>query len=137
MLAGLQLIPKDMYEAAKMDGANAFRQFLSITLPLVRPVLMVAVLFRILDVLRMFDLPFVLIGSDKSSVQTVSILAFNEASNLRYGPAAAYATLLFIYVAVTAYTFVRLLGADLLGEVQASSNLGKRARRRQAKEAAK
>ena len=135
VLAGLQLIPKDMYEAARVDGASPFRQFLSITLPLVRPVLMVAVLFRILDVLRMFDLPFVLIGRDKQSVQTLSILAFNEANENRYGPAAAFATLLFIYVAVVAYMFVRLLGADLLGEVQASTNLSRRARRRQARQA--
>ena len=137
VLAGLQLIPKDMYEAARVDGASPFRQFLSITLPLVRPVLLVAVLFRILDVLRMFDLPYVLIGGDKQSVQTLSILAFREANESRYGPAAAFATLLFIYVAVTAYTFVRLLGADLLGEVQQSTKLGRRARRRLAREAAK
>lgn len=136
VLAGLQLIPKDMYEAARVDGASAWRQFLSITLPLVKPVLLVAVLFRILDVLRMFDLPFVLIGNQKRSVETLSMLAWDEASNLRYGPAAAYATVLFIYVAVIAYAFVRLLGADLLGEVQESSNLTRRARRALAKGAA-
>jgi multiple sugar transport system permease protein len=137
VLAGLQLIPKDMYEAARVDGASAWRQFLSITLPLVKPVLLVAVLFRVLDVLRMFDLPFVLIGPDKASVQTVSILAYNEANNLRYGPAAAYATILFIYVALAAYAFVRLLGADLLGEVQQTTNLSRRARRALAKGATK
>jgi multiple sugar transport system permease protein len=103
----------------------------------VRPVLLVAVLFRILDVLRMFDLPFVLIGGDKTSVQTLSILAYREAYENRYGPAAAFALLLFLYVAVTAYVFVRLLGADLLGEVQQSTTLSRRARRRLAREAAK
>lgn len=132
VLAGLQLIPKDMYEAAKVDGASAIVQFWRITLPLVKPVLLVAVLFRILDVLRMFDLPYVLIGSGKRSVETVSILAFEEAANLRYGPAAAYATLLFIYVAVVAYAFVRLLGADLLGEVQQQRRVARKARRRRA-----
>lgn len=137
VLAGLQLIPRDMYEAARVDGASPWRQFRSITLPLVRPVLLVAVLFRILDVLRMFDLPYVLIGRDKQSVQTLSILAFREANETRYGPAAAFALLLFIYVAVTAYVFVRLLGADLLGEVQQSTTLSRRARRRLAREAAK
>jgi trehalose/maltose transport system permease protein len=137
VLAGLQLIPRDMYEAARVDGASPWRQFRSITLPLVRPVLLVAVLFRILDVLRMFDLPFVLIGGDKTSVQTLSILAYREAYENRYGPAAAFALLLFLYVAVTAYVFVRLLGADLLGEVQQSTTLSRRARRRLAREAAK
>jgi len=138
VLAGLQLIPKDMYEAARVDGASAWRQFLSITMPLVKPVLLVAVLFRLLDVLRMFDLPFVLIGPGKRSVETLSILAWDEATNLRYGPAAAYATLLFIYVALVAYAFVKLLGADLLGEqVPKTPSMGRRARRRLAKEAAK
>ncbi len=96
------------------------QQFWRITLPLVKPVLLVAVLFRLLDVLRMFDLPFILIGEHKESVQTLSILAFNEASNLRYGPAAAYATILFVYVAVVAYAFVKLLGADIIGTMRQS-----------------
>jgi multiple sugar transport system permease protein len=66
-------------------------------------------------------------------VQTLTILAFREANELRYGPAAAYATLLFVYVAITAYMFVRLLGADLLGEVQQSTKLTRRGRRQLAK----
>jgi multiple sugar transport system permease protein len=115
VLAGLQIIPAEVYEAAKVDGAGAWRTFWRITLPLVRPALVVAVLFRILDVLRIFDLPFVLIGSRKTSVETLSILAFEEMKALRYGPAAAYATVLFLYVAVVAYVFVRVLGADILG----------------------
>jgi multiple sugar transport system permease protein len=68
-----------------------------------------------LDVLRMFDLPFVLVGPQKKSVQALSILAYNDMTNLRFGPAAAYATVLFVYVAVVAYVFVRLLGADIVG----------------------
>ena len=91
VLAGLQVIPADIYEAAKIDGANAWRSFWSMTLPLVKPALLVAVLFRILDNLRMFDLPAVLIGFQKPSVETLSILAYLENSNTRYGPAAAYA----------------------------------------------
>lgn len=115
VLAGLQIIPAEVYEAAKVDGANAWRTFWRITLPLVRPALVVAVLFRILDVLRLFDLPFVLIGQGKESVETLSMLAYVEMNALRYGPAAAYATVLFLYVAVVAYVFVRVLGADILG----------------------
>ena len=118
VLAGLQLIPREVYEAARVDGAGGRQQFWRITLPLVKPVLLVAVLFRMLDVLRMFDLPFVLIGAQKRSVETLSMVAFNEASNLRYGPAAAMATVLFLYVAVVAYAFVKLLGADILGQVR-------------------
>ncbi|MGM1063275.1 carbohydrate ABC transporter permease [Saccharothrix sp. Mg75] len=115
VLAGLQIIPNDVYEAARVDGASPWRQFWGITLPLVKPALLVAVLFRVLDALRMFDLPFVLIGQRKESVETLSMVAFEEASNLRFGPAAAYATVLFLYVAVTALVFVRLLGADVIG----------------------
>jgi trehalose/maltose transport system permease protein len=118
VLAGLQLIPQEVYEAARVDGAGAWKAFWRITLPLVKPVLLVAVLFRMLDVLRMFDLPFVLIGARKESVETLSMLAWDEATNLRYGAAAAYATILFGYVAIVAYAFVKLLGADVLGQVR-------------------
>jgi multiple sugar transport system permease protein len=115
VLAGMQMIPAEVYEAAKVDGSSAWRTFWRITVPLVKPALVVAVLFRMLDVLRMFDLPFVLIGPHKASVETLSILSWYEMNNLRFGPAAAYSTVLFIYVAVAAYVFVRVLGADIVG----------------------
>ncbi|WP_254896765.1 carbohydrate ABC transporter permease [Amycolatopsis sp. Hca4] len=118
VLAGLQVIPREVYEAARVDGAGAVRQFRSITLPLIRPILAVAVLFRVLDSLRMFDLPFVLVGNRKESVETLTMLAWDEASNLRFGPAAAYATVLFLYVAAVALVFVKLLGADVIGEAR-------------------
>ncbi|WP_246204776.1 carbohydrate ABC transporter permease [Streptomyces tailanensis] len=117
VLAGLQVIPKEVYEAARIDGAGPLAQFWRITLPLVKPALLVAVLFRCLDALRMFDLPYLLIGAQKNSVETLSMLAQNEASNVRFGPAAAYAVLLFIYVFLIALGFVRLLGTDLVGDV--------------------
>ncbi|HZN19109.1 MAG TPA: sugar ABC transporter permease [Micromonosporaceae bacterium] len=115
VLAGLQLIPAEVYEAARVDGSSAWRTFWRITLPLVKPALVVAVLFRILDLLRMFDLPFVLVGPRKESVETLSVLAWDEMSNLRFGPAAAYAMILFVYIAIVAYVFVRVLGADIIG----------------------
>ncbi|EID56333.1 carbohydrate ABC transporter permease [Saccharomonospora xinjiangensis] len=119
VLAGLQLIPNDVYEAARLDGASGWQQFWRVTLPLVKPALLVAVLFRLLDALRMFDLPFVLVGAQKASVETLSMLAWDEANQVRYGPAAAYAVLLFCYIAVVVFVFVKLLGADLLGERKA------------------
>jgi multiple sugar transport system permease protein len=118
VLAGLQVIPKDVYEAARVDGASPARQFWSITLPLVKPVLAVAVLFRVLDSLRMFDLPFVLIGNRKESVETLSMLAWDEASNLRFGPAASYAVILFVYVGLAAWVFVKLLDADVISDAR-------------------
>jgi multiple sugar transport system permease protein len=129
VLAGLQVIPADIYEAAKIDGANAWRSFWSMTLPLVKPALLVAVLFRILDNLRMFDLPAVLIGFQKPSVETLSILSYLENSNTRFGPAAAYAFLLFLYVMVVAYLFVKLLGADVIGDARAKTPKAPRRRR--------
>ncbi|MEV8253322.1 sugar ABC transporter permease [Rhodoglobus sp. NPDC076762] len=121
VLAGMQLIPEEVYEAAKLDGANAWKQFVSITLPLVRPALLVAVLFRMLDSLRMFDLPFVLIGPRKSSVETLSILAWDESNQLQYGTASAFAIILLVYVAVIAFVFIRLLGADVAGDADAKA----------------
>ncbi|QKG20919.1 carbohydrate ABC transporter permease [Actinomadura verrucosospora] len=118
VLAGLQMIPRDVYEAARVDGAGPVQQFWRITLPLVKPALLVAVLFRMLDVLRMFDLPAVLIGVNQKSVETLTMIAWFEASNLRYGSAAAYATILFLYIALIAYLFVKLLGADIIGEAR-------------------
>jgi multiple sugar transport system permease protein len=130
VLAGLQTIPAEVYEAAKVDGASVLRQFRHITLPLVKPALLVAVLFRILDTLRIFDLPFVLVGPHKDSVETLSMLAYDEAFNTRYGPAAAYATVLFLYVAAVAYAFVKILGADVIGEARAKPPGGKGKKRR-------
>ncbi len=130
VLAGLQVIPTEVYEAAKIDGASAMKQFWQITLPLVKPALLIAVLFRILDNLRMFDLPYVLIGPQKPSVETVSILAFLENSNVRFGPAAAYAVILFLYIVVVAYAFVKLLGADVIGDAREGGKKQGKARRR-------
>jgi multiple sugar transport system permease protein len=115
-LAGLQTIPAEVYEAGKVDGATAWQQFIRITLPMVKPTLVVAVLFRTLDTLRMFDLPYGMIGAGKYRVETLSIFAYQEATQTRYGPAAAYAIVLFLYVLLVAFLFVRVLGADVIGD---------------------
>ena len=115
-LAGLQTIPAEVYEAAKVDGATTWQQFVRITLPMVKPTLVVAVLFRTLDTLRMFDLPYGMIGPGKYRVETLSIFSYQEATQERYGPAAAYAIVLFIYVLLVAFLFVRILGADVIGD---------------------
>ncbi|MEO3788603.1 sugar ABC transporter permease [Nonomuraea sp. B10E15] len=125
VLAGLQIIPSSVYEAAKVDGATPWQTFWRITLPLVRPALLVAVLFRLMDALRIFDLPYVLVGPRKQSVETLSGLIWDEATRVHYGPASAYGTALFAYIAVIAFVFVRLLGADLLSDVRSR---GKEAR---------
>ncbi|WP_211245802.1 carbohydrate ABC transporter permease [Actinomadura oligospora] len=126
VLAGLQMIPREVHEAAKVDGAGVWQRFRYVTLPLIKPALLVAVLFRMLDVLRMFDLPAVLVGVNQKSVETLTMLAWFEATNLRYGSAAAYATILFAYIALIAYLFVKLLGADIIGEARRTRKAAKR-----------
>jgi ABC-type sugar transport system permease subunit len=74
------------------------------------------VLFRTLDTLRMFDLPYGMIGQGKYHVETLSIFAYSEATQNRYGPAAAYAIVLFVYVLLVAFLFVKILGADVIGD---------------------
>ena len=135
-LAGLQTIPAEVYEAAKVDGASAWQQFTRITLPMVKPALVVAVLFRTLDTMRMFDLPAGMIGFGKYYVETVSMLAYIENNNLRYGPAAAYSIILFLYIVFVAFLFVRLLGADVVGDEELKAIAAQRKRQKAAAKAA-
>lgn len=128
-LAGLQTIDTQVYEAAKVDGASRWQTFWRITLPLVRPVLVVAVLFRLLDAMRMFDLPYVLLGR-LASGQTLSMLASDAAAKTDYGMASAYSMVLFAYICLVAFLFVKLLGADVLGEQQPTKAGGRKSPRR-------
>lgn len=131
-LAGLQTIDEGVYEAAKVDGADRWQTFWRITLPLVRPVLVVAVLFRLLDAMRMFDLPYVLLGR-LASGQTLSMLAADAASKTDYGMASAYSMILFAYICLIAFVFVRMLGADVIGADEGRTRrLGRTARRTRA-----
>lgn len=114
-LAGLQTIDEQVYEAAKVDGANRWQTFWRITLPMIRPVLVVAVLFRMLDAMRMFDLPYVLLGRLESG-QTLSMLAQDAATKTNYGMASSYSIVLFCYICLVAFVFIKVLGADVLGE---------------------
>lgn len=135
-LAGLQTIPAEVYEAAKVDGASAWQQFTRITLPMVKPALVVAVLFRTLDTMRMFDLPWGMIGAGKYSVETISMFAYVENNALRYGSAAAYSILLFLYIVLVAFLFVRLLGADVIGDEELKAISAQRKRQKAAAKAA-
>ncbi len=106
VLAALQLLPDEIYEAARIDGAPAFMVFRRVTLPLIRPALMVAVVFRSLDALRIFDLPYVLTGNSRS---TASMAVFArqqlvEFQDVGYGSAAS--TFLFLVVAASTALFV-------------------------------
>ena len=80
LLAGLALVPDELHEAAKVDGASAVQRFFRITLPLMKPAILVALLFRTLDAFRIFDSVFILTGG-ANDTETVSILGYNQLIN--------------------------------------------------------
>jgi trehalose/maltose transport system permease protein len=105
LLAGLQVIPGDIYEAARVDGANAIQQFFSLTLPLLRPAILVTMIFRTLDALRVFDVFYVMFGSQPNTMPMAvyaqqNIVTF---SLLGYGSTVAIAIFVVIGIFVVAY----------------------------------
>jgi multiple sugar transport system permease protein len=113
LLAGLQVIPGEVYEAAKVDGATAWQRFRRITLPLLAPALLVALIFRTLDALRAYDLPKVLTNG-ANGTETLSLLAartFQE--NRLYGEGSALSILTFLIVMLVSFTYIRLVGGNL------------------------
>ena len=115
ILAGLQVIPGEIYEAAKVDGATTWQRFTRITLPLLTPAILVALIFRTLDALRIFDLPYVLTGGQNgtSTLSTIAQEAF--ATNRIYGLGAAMAVLTFIVVMVVSFSYIKFVGGNIRG----------------------
>ncbi len=111
LLAGLQVIPFDVYEAATVDGANRIQQFLRITLPLLKPAILVTLIFRTLDSLRVFDVFYVMFGA-RADTQTMAIYNQQQLvafSDLGYGATVSVAIFLIIAIFVVAYvTFLRV-----------------------------
>ncbi|MCA0171305.1 carbohydrate ABC transporter permease [Bacillus sp. RAR_GA_16] len=118
LLAGLQTIPSSLYEAASIDGANKWKQFVTITLPLLKTSLLVALLFRTLDAFRVFDLIFVLTGGGPAnSTETISMLAYTIMfKQTNFGEGSAIAVVVFICVAIISGIFIKLLGAELIND---------------------
>jgi trehalose/maltose transport system permease protein len=116
ILAGLQVIPADVYEAARVDGASSWQRFTRVTLPLVKPAVIVAVLFRVLDVLRIYDLPAILTqggGGSGHATTTLSILVVDQIRQ-GFNSAAALSTITFLFIFLVAFIFVRFLGANVV-----------------------
>jgi len=116
ILAALQMLPKECYEAAQIDGVHPLKVFWRVTLPLIRPALMVAVIFRALDALRVFDVIYVLTGIQDQSM-TMSIYARQQLidfSEIGYGSAAS--TLLFFIIALLTILYVALGRVNLEGD---------------------
>jgi multiple sugar transport system permease protein len=113
LLAGLQVIPGDLYEAARVDGATKWQQFRRITLPLLRPAIAVALIFRTLDALRVFDLPWVLTGGQYGT-STLSTEAYSTFSGDQLiGSGAALSVITFVVVMAVSLIYIRFVGGNL------------------------
>jgi multiple sugar transport system permease protein len=121
LLAGLSLVPEDLQRAAKVDGATAWQRFTRITLPLMRPAILVALLFRTLDAFRIFDNIYILTQGGNNT-GSVSILGYDNLFNaLNLGIGSAISILIFICVAIIAVLFIKGFGTAAPG-----TDLGKR-----------
>ncbi len=110
LLAGLQVIPSELYEAASVDGSSRWQQFWTITFPLLRGALLIALLFRILDALRAFDLFYVLTGGGRE-IQTVALYSYANmfvGTTFDFAPGVAAAVILFLICAVVGIVTVSL-----------------------------
>ena len=118
LLAGLQSIDPALDEAARVDGAGAWRRFVTITLPLLKPSLVVAAAFRMLDALRLFDLAYVLTGGGPgTATEPLSLYAFIALmQRLRFGYGSALSVTVFLLTFAFALIWVRALGRSLIGE---------------------
>ncbi|VBA57334.1 Trehalose transport system permease protein SugA [Mycobacterium attenuatum] len=115
LLAGLALVPEDLLRAAQIDGAGAWRRLTKVTLPIIKPAVVVALLFRTLDAFRIFDNIYVLTGGENDT-ESVSILGYdNLFKGFNVGIGSAISVLIFCCVGIIALVFIKLLGAAAPG----------------------
>jgi multiple sugar transport system permease protein len=118
ILAGLQVIPRELYEAASIDGANPWQKFRHITLPLVKPALLLALLFRTIDALKVFDLVFVMTqGGPADTTNVLQFYGYKKSfaeGMIGYGSTIAVAV--FLVSLLLSIVYIRLLGTRLLGK---------------------
>lgn len=113
ILAGLQMVPEELYESSRIDGVNVFQRFFSITLPMVKNTVIVALLFRTLDAFRVFDLVYVMTGG-ANKTESVSVYAYsNMMKFLDFGYGSAMAVLIFGVVFIISLIYMRILGDKL------------------------
>lgn len=113
LLAGLQMIPQELYEAAEVDGAGKLRQFFSITLPMLRPTLAVALVFRTLDAIRVFDLFQIVLANTRYSMASFSFYTLIDSQAMGYS--AASSVVIFVLISVFAVIYINLLGVEQNG----------------------
>jgi trehalose/maltose transport system permease protein len=115
LMAGLSLVPEDLLKAARVDGASAWQRFYGVMLPLMKPAILVALLFRTLDAFRIFDNIYVLTQGGNGTY-SVSILGYdNLFRGLNLGIGSAISILIFVCVAIIAFIFIRFFGAAAPG----------------------
>jgi multiple sugar transport system permease protein len=118
LLAGLQVISDDVYDAAKVDGATTLQRFRRITLPLLAPAILVALIFRTLDALRIFDLPYVLTRGANNTT-TLSLLSYQElTTNRLIGYGSALSVLTFVIVMAVSFLYIRTVGGNIRSLVE-------------------
>ena len=115
LMAGLSLVPEDVLQAARVDGATAWQRFVRVTLPLMKPAILVALLFRTLDAFRIFDNIYILTAGGNGTY-SVSILGYDNLFRaLNLGIGSAISILIFICVAIIAFIYIRIFGAAAPG----------------------
>ncbi|HEX9547277.1 MAG TPA: sugar ABC transporter permease, partial [Acidimicrobiales bacterium] len=115
LLAGLALVSNDLLEAARIDGAGAWQRFTNVILPVMKPAILVAILFRVMDAFRIFDNIFVL-TQGSNSTQSVSILGYDQLFvGLNLGIGSAISVLIFLIIAVIGFGFIKGFGAAAPG----------------------
>ena len=110
LLAGLQTIPEDISEAADVDGANRVTQFFRLTLPLLRPTIAVALVFRTLDAIRVFDVFQVVLAQKQYSMATYNYYTLTNSQELGY--ASAVGVVMFVIILLFTVAYVRILGVS-------------------------
>jgi multiple sugar transport system permease protein len=112
LLGGLALVPDELHEAARVDGASTWQRFWKITIPLMKPAILVALLFRTLDAFRIYD-TVVIFNNGAHDTETLSVLASNQLlSRLNLGLGSTVSVLLFVMVAIIAFIFIKVFGAS-------------------------
>ncbi|TWP49401.1 sugar ABC transporter permease [Lentzea tibetensis] len=115
LMAGLALVPDDLLKAAAMDGAGPWQRFVKVTLPIMKPAILVALLFRTLDAFRIFDNLFVLTAGSQGT-SSVSMLTYNNLiKGLNLGIGSTMSVLIFLMVAAIAFIFIKLFGTAAPG----------------------
>ena len=108
------MLPKDCYEAAKVDGISPVKVFFKVTLPLIKPALFVAVIFRLLDALRVFDVIYIMTGTNEQTISMSGFVREKLIANGYIGEGSAASTVLFLIIAGCTLNYMKMTrtGAD-------------------------